>query len=99
MLVFDKDKKLLLHWINLLNIRAMKTLFRYSILSFNPTPPPPAPQPTPKKDTIPLSLGQTFCCSQVPLFLVNQRLAHKRNSTCVVHIYCFTSSAERIVWL
>ena len=34
MLVFDKDKKLLLHWINLLNIRAMKTLFRYSILSY-----------------------------------------------------------------
>ena len=48
----------------------MKTLFRYSIVSFNP-PPPPTPQPPPKKDTIPLSLGQTFCCSQVPLFLVN----------------------------
>ena len=49
MLVFDKDKKLLLHWINLLNIRAMKTLFRYSILSFNPTPPPPRPPTNTKK--------------------------------------------------
>ena len=39
MLVFDKDKKLLLHWINLLNIRAMKTLFRYSILWIQPRPP------------------------------------------------------------